>query len=92
MLTVRRRNEEVCSNGIGRSGADGWVVYTASKSDGEVLREVRDRMEIEDLMWRYAQAANLPIAFDAETAAFARIEHKGAHEHEAKEYDLPLVR
>lgn len=32
------------------------VVYTASKSDGDVLREVRDRQEIEDLMWRYARA------------------------------------
>jgi uncharacterized protein (TIGR02246 family) len=32
------------------------VVFTASKSDGDVLREVRDRMEIEDLMWRYARA------------------------------------
>ena len=33
----------------------------------------------------------LPIAFVAETAAFAEIEHKGAYEHEAKEYDLSLV-
>jgi len=32
------------------------VVYTASRSDGDVLREVRDRMEIEDVMWRYARA------------------------------------
>ena len=32
------------------------VVFTASKSDGDVLREVRDRQEIEDLMWRYARA------------------------------------
>ena len=32
------------------------VVFTASKSDNDVLREVRDRAEIEDLMWRYARA------------------------------------
>ena len=32
------------------------VVYTASKSDGDVVREVRDRMEIDDLLWRYARA------------------------------------
>jgi uncharacterized protein (TIGR02246 family) len=32
------------------------VVYSASRSDGDVLRDVRDRMEIEDLMWRYARA------------------------------------
>ena len=32
------------------------VVFTASKSDNDVLREVRDRTQIEDLMWRYARA------------------------------------
>ena len=32
------------------------VVFTASKSDNDVLREVRDRAEIDDLMWRYARA------------------------------------
>jgi uncharacterized protein (TIGR02246 family) len=32
------------------------VAYTAQKSDDQVLREVRDRAEIEDLMWRYARA------------------------------------
>src|SRR5215207_6266530 len=32
------------------------VVFTASKSDSDVLREVRDRADIEDLMWRYARA------------------------------------
>jgi uncharacterized protein (TIGR02246 family) len=34
------------------------VAFTAaaSKSDGDVLREVRDRAEIEDVMWRYARA------------------------------------
>ena len=32
------------------------VVFTASKSDSDVLREVRDRQEIEDLTWRYARA------------------------------------
>jgi hypothetical protein len=38
--------------GIRRIG----VVFTASRSDGDVLREVRDRQEIEDLTWRYARA------------------------------------
>jgi hypothetical protein len=42
------------------------VVFTASKSDGDVLREVRDRQEIEDLTWRYITAivaggANTPL-------------------------------
>jgi hypothetical protein len=32
------------------------AVFTAPKSDGDVLREARDRVEIEDLMWRYARA------------------------------------
>jgi uncharacterized protein (TIGR02246 family) len=32
------------------------VAYTAQKSDSDVLREVRDRAEIEDLMWRYTRA------------------------------------
>ena len=32
------------------------AVFTASKSDSDVLREARDRAEIEDLMWRYARA------------------------------------
>lgn len=32
------------------------AVFAASKSDSEVLREARDRAEIEDLMWRYARA------------------------------------
>jgi hypothetical protein len=34
----------------------GVGVFTASKSDNDVLREVRDRVEIEDLMWRYTRA------------------------------------
>jgi uncharacterized protein (TIGR02246 family) len=42
------------------------VVYTASKSDGDVLREVRDRMEIEDVLWRYARAL---VTSDAEAYA-----------------------
>ena len=29
---------------------------TAQKSDSDVLREMRDRAEIEDLMWRYTRA------------------------------------
>ena len=32
------------------------VVFTATKSDSDVLRETRDRAEIEELMWRYARA------------------------------------
>ena len=32
------------------------AVFTASKSDSEVLREARDRQQIEELMWRYARA------------------------------------
>ena len=32
------------------------AVFTASKSDDEVLRQARDRAEIEELMWRYARA------------------------------------
>ncbi len=32
------------------------AVFTASKSDDQVLREARDRAEIEELMWRYARA------------------------------------
>jgi len=34
----------------------GVGVFTASKSDNDVLREARDRSEIEDLMWRYTRA------------------------------------
>ena len=32
------------------------IAYTAQTSDDDVLREVRDRAEIEDLMWRYTRA------------------------------------
>ena len=32
------------------------AVFTASKSDDEVLRQARDREQIELLMWRYARA------------------------------------
>ncbi len=32
------------------------AVFTASKSDDEVLRQVRDRQQIDELMWRYARA------------------------------------
>ena len=32
------------------------AVFTASKSDSDVLREVRDRQQIDELMWRYARA------------------------------------
>ena len=34
----------------------GVGVFTASKSDNDVLREARDRGDIEDLMWRYTRA------------------------------------
>ena len=45
-----------------------WVVFTAPQSDADVLREVRDRAEIEDLMWRYARALDTN---DAEAYAAA---------------------
>jgi len=32
------------------------VTYSAQKSDDQVMREMRDRAEIEDLMWRYTRA------------------------------------
>jgi uncharacterized protein (TIGR02246 family) len=32
------------------------AVFTASTSDDDVLRQARDRAEIEELMWRYARA------------------------------------
>ena len=32
------------------------AVFTASKSDNDVLREVRDRQAIDEVMWRYARA------------------------------------
>jgi SnoaL-like protein len=32
------------------------AVFTASKSNDDVLREVRDRQQIDELMWRYARA------------------------------------
>jgi uncharacterized protein (TIGR02246 family) len=32
------------------------AVFTASKSDDDVLRQARDRAQIEELMWRYARA------------------------------------
>lgn len=46
------------------------VVFTASKSDSDVLREVRDRAEIEDLMWRYARALDTNDA-EAYASAYA---------------------
>jgi uncharacterized protein (TIGR02246 family) len=45
------------------------VVFTQSKSDSDVLREARDRAEIEDLMWRYARALDTNDA-DAYAAAY----------------------
>ena len=41
-------------------------VFTASKSDDDVLRQARDRAQIEDLMWRYARALDTG---DADTYA-----------------------
>ena len=32
------------------------AVFTASKSDDELLQRARDREQIEELMWRYARA------------------------------------
>jgi uncharacterized protein (TIGR02246 family) len=32
------------------------AVFTASKSDSDVVRETRDRQEIDEVMWRYARA------------------------------------
>ena len=47
------------------------VVFSAGpRSDAEVMREVRDRMEIEDVMWRYARALDTNDA-DAYAAVYA---------------------
>lgn len=46
------------------------IAYTAQKSDDDVLREVRDRAEIEDLMWRYARALDTTNA-EAYAAVYA---------------------
>lgn len=45
------------------------VAYTAQKSDADVLREVRDRAEIEELMWRYTRALDTTDA-DAYAAVY----------------------
>ena len=42
------------------------AVFTASKSDDELLRQAKDRQQIEELMWRYARALDTG---DAETYA-----------------------
>ena len=47
----------------------GVVVFAAPKTDAEVVREMRDRLEIEDLMWRYARALDTNDA-DAYAAAY----------------------
>ena len=44
------------------------VTYTAQKTDDQVMREVRDRAEIEDLMWRYTRALDTTDA-----AAYAAV-------------------
>ena len=45
------------------------IAYTAQKSDNDVLREVRDRAEIEELMWRYTRALDTTDA-DAYAAIY----------------------
>jgi uncharacterized protein (TIGR02246 family) len=45
------------------------VAYTAQKGDADVLREVRDRAEIEELMWRYTRALDTTDA-DAYAAVY----------------------
>ena len=42
------------------------AVFTASKSDDDVLRQAKDRAQIQELMWRYARALDTG---DAETYA-----------------------
>lgn len=42
------------------------AVFTAPQSDADVLRELRDRVQIEDLMWRYTRALDTN---DADTYA-----------------------
>ena len=42
------------------------AVFTASKSDDDVVRQAKDRAQIEELMWRYARALD---GGDAETYA-----------------------
>lgn len=42
------------------------AVFTASKSDDDVVRQAKDRAQIEELMWRYARALD---GGDADTYA-----------------------
>jgi len=44
------------------------VAHTQSRSDEDTLRQVRDRAEIEELMWRYTRALDTG---DAEAYAAA---------------------
>jgi uncharacterized protein (TIGR02246 family) len=48
----------VCTHGVvlGAVMFTAGAVFTASKSDDQVLRETRDRQEIDELMWRDARA------------------------------------
>jgi 3-phenylpropionate/cinnamic acid dioxygenase small subunit len=41
---------------VGVLGTAAVAVYGAAKSDADVLREIRDRDQIEDVMWRYTRA------------------------------------
>jgi uncharacterized protein (TIGR02246 family) len=41
---------------VGILGTAVVAVFSQSQSDADVMREVRDRMQIEDLMWRYTRA------------------------------------
>ena len=45
------------------------IAYSGQKSEADVLRELRDRAEIEDLMWRYTRALDTRDA-DAYAAAY----------------------
>jgi uncharacterized protein (TIGR02246 family) len=44
------------------------VTYTAQKTDDQMMREIRDRAEIEELMWRYTRALDTTDA-----AAYAAV-------------------
>ena len=41
---------------VGILGTAVVAVYSATSTDADVLRETRDRAQIEDLMWRYTRA------------------------------------
>lgn len=45
------------------------AVFSASQTDADLLREMRDRVQIEDLMWRYTRALDTEDA-DAYAAVY----------------------